>query len=98
MQQKGTKSFKSRIYGGSLTENITQALAFQLLMWQACNMNRAGVTIHANIHDSWASVVPVAQGEAVKLVMEHWLTTTPSWLPGLPLSCDVEIGYDYSVV
>lgn len=98
MQQKGTKSFKSRIYGGSLTENITQALAFQLLMWQACNMTRTGVILHANIHDSWASVVPITQGETVKLVMEHWLTTTPSWSPGLPLGCDVEIGYDYSVV
>lgn len=98
MQQKGNRQVKARIYGGALTENITQAAAFQLLMWQACNMVRSGVTIHANIHDSWASVVPIAQSAEVKSVMELWLRTVPGAFQGLPLDCDVEVGYDYSVV
>lgn len=97
-QYKGGKPIPSRIWGGFLTENVTQSLAFALLMWQACRMHEAGIQLHANIHDSFASVCPASKADTVASEMKRIMSLTPDWLPGFPVACEVEIGDDFSIV
>lgn len=95
---KGKGVIPCKVYGGSLTENICQALAFQLLIWQGCRMADAGIHLHGNIHDSFASVVPEDKAEETAAIMEKCMSEVPDWLPGFPVACEAEIGDDFMVV
>lgn len=96
-RQKGKNAVATKIYGGALTENITQALAFQLLMWQACRMNDAGIRLIANIHDAWLACVPESKAEATQKAMELIMSAVPPWLEGFPVACEGEIGDTYEI-
>lgn len=85
------------IYGGSLTENVTQCLAFQLLLWQAIEMDKAGVPLVCNIHDAWISVVPEKEADNTLKTMIDIMSRTPDWLKGFPVACDGEIGHDFTI-
>lgn len=95
---KGKNELKTKIYGGSTTENICQSLAFMLLMWQACRMAEQGIHLHGNIHDSFAAIVPAEQAEQTAAVMTKCMSEVPDWLPGFPVACEAEIGDDFMVV
>ena len=69
-----------KIYGGLLTENIIQALAFQLLQWQALEMARAGLELKCNIHDAFLVCVPEDRASEAKEVMLTCMSRVPSTL------------------
>lgn len=91
------KAVPNHIYGGGVTENVCQSLAFMMLGWQACRMADAGIPLKANIHDAWITVVPTAQAEQVKATMEHIMSSVPDWLAGFPVGCEAEIGTDFTI-
>lgn len=95
---KGKNALKTKCYGGMLTENACQALAFMLLMWQACRMAEQGIHLHGNIHDSFAAIVPEEQAEQTAAVMTKCMSEVPDWLPGFPVACEAEIGDNFMVV
>lgn len=95
---RGKNMVKTKLYGGSLTENITQGFAFAVLAWQACRMHEAGIQLAANIHDSFATVVPEDKAEETGQLMYKIMTTCPPWASTLPLFAEVEIGRDFGVV
>lgn len=95
---KGKNVIKTKIYGGSTTENICQSLAFQLLMWQACRMVERGIHLHGNIHDSFAAIVPDSEVEHTVQVMTECMSSVPDWLQGFPVACEAEVGIDFTVV
>lgn len=95
---KGKNALKTKCYGGAVTENICQSLAFMLLMWQACRMAEQGIHLHGNIHDSFATIVPAEQAEQTAAVMTKCMSEVPDWLPGFPVACEAEIGDDFMVV
>ena len=81
-----------------IAHNCIQGFAFQILMWQACRMDEAGISIKCNIHDSFATVVPEAQAEQTAKQMEHYMSMCPPWATTLPLACESTIGDDFGVV
>ena len=95
---KGKATVKNKIYSGACAENISQSLAFMLLMWQACRMAEQGIHLHGNIHDSFAAIVPAEQAEQTAAVMTKCMSAVPDWLPGFPVACEAEIGDDFMVV
>lgn len=96
---RGKNLVKTKIYGGSLTENIIQSFAFvDILMWQGCRMDEHGVPLAANIHDCWAAVPLIEEAEATLHTMEYWMSQVPAYAAGLPIACEGEIGYDFTVV
>lgn len=95
---RGKNMVKTKLYGGSLTENITQSFAFMVLAWQACRMHEAGICLAANIHDSFATVVPEDEAEETAKKMEHYMNMCPEWASTLPIACESEIGRDFGVV
>lgn len=84
--------------GPIIAHNCTQAFAFAVLAWQACRMYEAGIQLAANIHDSFATVVPEDKAEETGQLMYKIMTTCPPWASTLPLFAEVEIGRDFGVV
>lgn len=95
---RGKNLVKTKIYGGSCTENCIQSLAFMVLMWQACRMREAGIQLAANIHDSFATVVPKDKAEETAQKMLSIMKSCPPWASTLPIDAEVEVGTDFSVV
>ena len=90
---KGASKIPTHIYGGAFTNNLVQGLSFvDVIMYQGCRMDEAGIKLACNIHDAWASVVPEEQGEYVKQQMLHYMSIVPPALNGLPVACEAEIG------
>lgn len=97
IRPKGKSELKTKIYGGALTENLCQYLAFALLQWQACRMTEQGIRLIANIHDSFLAICPEEDAERTKAVMEACMSNVPDWLKGFPVACEAEIGKDYCI-
>lgn len=94
----GKNTVSSRIYSSLLTENIVQATSFQLLMWQACRMDEAGINLKCNIHDAWATVVRKKSDYCTAEAMLMYMRRVPAWAEGCPIDAEVEIGTDFTVV
>lgn len=94
----GKNRVYKRIYGGLLLENIIQHLAFQILIYQACRMDERGIALKCNIHDSWATVVPVANVEQTSQLMLGCMRMLPAWANGCPVDAEVKVGDDFTVV
>jgi DNA polymerase len=82
-----SKGFSTRTYGGRLVENVTQAVARDLLAVSLVTLERQGYQPVGHVHDE--ALVERGSIEEVKRVM----TTAPSWAAGLPLD-----GAGYSTV
>lgn len=96
---KGASKIPTHIYGGAFTNNLVQGLSFvDVIMYQGCRMDEAGIKLACNIHDAWASVVPEEQGEHVKQQMLHYMSMVPPALNGLPVACEAEIGTTFEIV
>lgn len=91
------KVTETKIYGGALTENCIQALAFAMLSWQACRVFMNKVPIHCNIHDAWIAVVPNADVDRARGTIERYMSSTPMWLSGFPVGCECEVGTDFTI-
>lgn len=96
-RKRGKNTVVTRLYGGKLTENMIQGLAFQMLAWQAVKMQEDGIQLVGNVHDSWFTIVPEIDAIDVAKKMEYWMSQVPDWLPDFPVACEVEIGDDYAV-
>lgn len=91
------KTVATPLYGGGLTENVCQSLAFMMLGWQACRMADAGIPLKANIHDAWIAVVPEAKAEHTSELMQKIMSSVPDWLAGFPVGCEAEVGTDFTI-
>ncbi|MBP3729941.1 MAG: hypothetical protein J6I40_00550 [Mailhella sp.] len=96
-QGSSNRIVTKKIYGGLLTENMVQALAFQLLMWQAIQLDNAGVKIKCNIHDAFLACVPEEEATSTKEKMLDCMSRVPGWLSGFPVACECgEIRTDFA--
>lgn len=95
--QKGKNVVPTRIFGAKLAENLTQALAFAILIWQACRMDEAGISLKGNNHDCWYTVVPASIADSTLEEMLHFMRQVPSWAQGCPIDCDGEIGDSFVI-
>lgn len=96
---KGASKIPTHIYGGAFTNNLVQGLSFvDVIVYQGCRMDEAGIKLACNIHDAWASVTPEEQGEYVKQQMLHYMSMVPPALNGLPVACEAEIGTTFEIV
>jgi DNA polymerase len=83
------------LWGGTLLENICQALARVIIMQAALRLDRRGYRFILQAHDELGFCVPDDRlEEATAAIMEE-MTTPPAWLPDLPLAAEVKVGDDY---
>lgn len=81
------KPLPSKVYPGLLFENLTQALAFDVMKEQGLWINHY-YPIKLNTHDEWCTVVPREQAEHAAVLMNHFMSTAPAWVEGLPLASE----------
>lgn len=75
------------IYSGKVTENLTQALAFSIMKWQAMNIN-ARYPIAFNVHDEWVTTTTADDAEACKEFMIQEMSRLPDWAQGCPIGAE----------
>lgn len=79
---------REETYGPKIVENLTQAIARDLLCAAMMNLEAAGYRICMHIHDEAVIEMPIGQGsleEACRL-----MAIAPDWAEGLPLRADGE--------
>lgn len=94
-QQKGIQWGNISTYGGKLSENITQAVARDLLADSMARLDKAGYTIIGHVHDEVIIEVDLDEPKSIYETIKDIMTTTPSWADGLPVEADGFIGLRY---
>ncbi len=73
-------------YGGKLAENVTQAVANDLLRFSITNHENEGYPICFHVHDEEISETPEDYGSQEEF--EEIMTRSPEWAEGLPIEVD----------
>lgn len=98
-ESKSKFVYKSRrgfisVWGGSVVENIVQALARIIIGEQMLIVNRKYRPV-LTVHDAIVNVIPEAEiDEAMKYIIET-MSTPPDWAKGLPVACEAHFGDSY---
>lgn len=93
------KGFRKYVYDGLLCENIVQATAYDILMWQAQEIKEeTGLEPVLFTHDELVYVGPDGEDDYFRDLLARHMTTAPPWMPGIPLAIDYGSGYRYSDV
>jgi len=91
--------YKSRkgpvsIWGGSLVENVVQALA-RIVVGEQMLKIQERYRVALTVHDAAVILVPESEkDEAMKYVIEC-MSTPPDWAKGLPVACEAKYGHSY---
>jgi hypothetical protein len=81
--------------GGTLLENICQALARVIIMEAALRLEQRGYRFVLQVHDELVFCVPNDQVDEARTAIMHEMTRPPAWLPDLPLAAEIKAGDDY---
>jgi DNA polymerase len=84
----------TKLYGGKVVENITQAVARIVVSEQMAKIGRR-YPIALQVHDEIVCVVPEGQADACKDYMMSVMSTPPKWAPDLPVACEADVGPNY---
>lgn len=81
-------------WGGSMTENIVQALAREIFADAMLRVERAGIPVAWHIHDEMVARVPSDAADDANEEMGRILATPPEWIKDIPLGAEGGI-FDY---
>lgn len=91
-----TRTGRTKLYGGLLTENVVQALARVIIAEQMLKIHDAGYRIVTMAHDE---IVIIAKKKDAKKALDFMIktmSTAPDWAPGLPLAAEGDFANCYS--
>jgi DNA polymerase len=89
-----TRIGRTRIYGGKIVENVTQALARIIIGEQMLRISKKYRAV-LTVHDSIVCCVPDDEAQACKAYVEECMRWVPTWAEGLPVDCEAGIGKNY---
>ena len=89
-----TRIGRTRIYGGKIVENVTQALARIIIGEQMLRISKKYRAV-LTVHDSIVCCVPDDEAQACKAYVEDCMRWVPDWAIGLPVDCEAGIGKNY---
>ena len=82
------------IYGGKLVENVCQALARIIVMYQMLRIARKLPT-KLTVHDSVVALAPEEEVEPARAYVEECMRWVPDWAKGCPINCESGVGRNY---
>ena len=83
-------------FGGKLAENLTSAVARDVLGEILLNLDAAGYRVVLHVHDEVVVEVPLEHLEREAKEVHRIMTTPPSWLAGLPLAAETTASTYYT--
>jgi DNA polymerase len=84
-----------QLYGGLLTENITQASSRDLLVDAMHRAEAAGLNVVMHCHDELVDEGPTDDGERASIL--HWcMTQVAPWAEGMPMAAETHACHRYS--
>jgi DNA polymerase len=98
-ESKSRYEYKSRkgpvsLWGGSLVENVVQALARIIVGEQMIKINEK-YRIALTVHDAAVIVVPEAEKDEALAYIVECMSTPPAWASGLPVTCEAKYAQTY---
>lgn len=91
-----TKEGRSYLHGAVVVENLVQHLSRHILAEQALKLQDMGLKIAFTCHDEIVGVCRDEDAEDWKEKMLTVMSTTPPWMPGLPLGAEAGIAKNYN--
>lgn len=92
----GHQSKQSRLWGGTLTENVTQRMARDLLASAIVRLEEAGIRVAFHVHDEVVLEVPLDSKEEAQQEAMRIMTQAPEWALDLPLGVEGEFADSYT--
>ena len=86
---------RKKIYGGLLCENIVQALARIIVMWQMLEIGKRYRCVMTT-HDEVAALVKTSQAKTAFAYMMKCMTVAPDWCSTIPLNAEGGYASNYS--
>ena len=84
----------TKLYGGKVVENITQAVARIVVSEQMAKIGRR-YPVALQVHGEIVCVVDEEEADECKAFMVDVMSTPPKWAPDLPVACEADIGPNY---
>lgn len=91
VQARKGKMARVKTYGGLLTENASQALARDILVFHMLELDRRGCPIVMHTHDEIVAEVPEETADEWLRVMSDVMRTPPPWISDIPLDVDAKV-------
>lgn len=85
------KGMRTKLYGGILAENITQAVCRDILDDRMFACEAAGLPVALDVHDEVICEVPEKQLAKARTEFDRIMNTAPEWAKGFPLKTESEI-------
>lgn len=87
VEQKTGKWMELKTHSGRITENVTQAVARDVLMVGIQEAEKVGLQVHAHVHDEIIASAPL-ESHLTEADLVRCMTTERPWMRGLPLSAE----------
>jgi DNA polymerase bacteriophage-type len=88
LNQYTRKWERLRTYGGKLAENVTQAVARDVMAETMLKAEAAGIHVVLTVHDELLAEAPAGTGDSALKEMENIMSAAPAWAAGLPVGAD----------
>jgi len=82
------------LWGGSIVENVVQALARIIVGEQMLKLNERYRPV-LTVHDAAVCIVPEDDVDEACAWIVEIMSTPPKWANGLPVACEAHYGYNY---
>ena len=86
---------RARLWRGLATENVTQAVANDILRHALKELHRLGVDVVLHVHDEIVIECEEEDSNMVEQILHNVMTTNPIWSMGLPLGAETFVASRY---